>query len=118
MPRYQINDSQSQVSKKLIKKIGEFPVNDNNLIGYVRLLRIRKYTFSWEVDVEFDGEAFFRLNKKGSFHKSKILSVPNISKIKVNRILKKYLAKYVDLRLRYFGARLKWYTDIKVIKWK
>ena len=77
--------------------------------------------FRNEVDIEFKGEIFVKLNSEGRiWYGSDILTCDkyNISKIKLNRYLKKLVQKEVSFRMNYFGVDIKNYKEVNKIKWK
>ena len=98
MPRYTIEDTESKAIKKLLVKWGEFPIENQGLRGTIMIKNYRKYQYRNEVDIEFKGEIFVKLNSEGRiWYGSDILTCDkySISKIKLNRYLKKLVQKEV-----------------------
>ncbi len=118
MGRYLIQDTTSKAIKKSLKKWGEFPVDTDGLKGVITIKNYRKYQFRDEVDIEFKGEIFVRINHENrSWHGVDILTKYNISKVKLNRYLRKNALREVQMRMNYFGSRVKDYRDINKVKW-
>lgn len=116
------NDDESKRINKLIKKFPAATVYPNNerLKGSFTITRFRKYGFIHEVDIEFNGEIFARTSilDEHSWLKSDIINRKNVSKIKVNKMIKRHLLKDVRDYARYFGIDIQWITNIKKITWK
>ncbi len=118
MGRYLIQDTTSKAIKKSLKKWGEFPVNNDGMKGVITIKNYRKYQFRDEVDIEFKGEIFVRINHENrSWHSTDILTKYKISKVKLNRYLRKNALKEVQMRMNYFGSNIKDYQDINKVKW-
>jgi hypothetical protein len=121
MATYVIRDTVSNAIKKSLIKWGEFPIDNGGLKGIVKIKNYRKYQFRSEVDIEFEGEIFVKLTREGRiWYDSDILTCDkyNISKIKLNRYLRKLMLKEVGIRMNYFGVDIKDYRNINKIKWK
>jgi hypothetical protein len=118
MRRYVIQDTTSRAIKKSLTKWGELPVNTDGLRGVIFIKNYRKYQFRDEVDIEFKGEIFVKINHENrSWYGSDILTKHNISKIKLNRYLRKNALREVQMRMNYFGSNVKDYQDINKVKW-
>ena len=113
---YCIRTPHTKAIKKALIKYGTIKINNDDAIGTIAFKTVRVYNIHWEVEVEFKGKASFRVGHKKGLYDSSLLK-KNVSKIKVNRIIKRYLQKEIDMRLRYLGGRLVSYHDIKKIKW-
>ena len=117
-----INDDESKTINKLIKKFPKENVCSNNsrLRGSFTITRFRKYGLTHEVDIEFHGEIFARTCSldESSWLKSDILNQKNVSKIKVNKMIKRNLLQDVKDYARYFGINITWVENIKKITWK
>ena len=121
MATYVIKDTVSKAIKKSLIKWGEFPINNGRLRGVVTIKNYRQYMFTSEVDIEFKGELFVKLTSEGSnWCGSDILTCSdyNISKVKLNRYIRKMALKEVGIRMNYFGININDYRNIKNIKWK
>jgi hypothetical protein len=120
MGRYLIQDTTSKAIKKSLTKWGEFPVNNGGLKGVIIIKNYRKYQFRDEVDIEFKGEIFVRLtNENRCWYGTEILDEKKyrISKVKLNRYLRKNALKDIQIRMNYFGVNVKDYRDINKVKW-
>ena len=118
MGRYLIQDTTSKAIKKSLKKCGEFPVDNSGLKGVIFIKNYRKYQFRDEVDIEFKGEIFVRIsNENRSWYGTDILTKYRISKVKLNRFLRKSALKEVQIRMNYFGSNVKDYRDINKVTW-
>lgn len=117
-----IKDDESKRINKLIKKFPSATIYSNNerLRGSFTIKRFRKYGLMHEVDIEFNGEIFARTSILDEFSwlKSDIISKKNVSKIKVNKLIKRHLLMDVRDYARYFGINVQWITNIKKITWK
>ena len=72
-----------------------------------------------EIDVEFKGELFGKISvlEGKRWLSSEIYCQKNISKIKINKLIKKYLLTEVKSHAVYFGINVKWVDSIKKITW-
>jgi len=118
---YVINDDEAKAIKKLIKKFSGTDISFTNgtLRGSFKIVNFRKYYSHHEVDIEFKGEVFAKtsvLDGKRWFS-SEIYGQKNISKIKVNKLIKKHLLSEVRSNAAYFGIEIKWIENIKKITW-
>lgn len=116
MARYCIQSPEVKANKKMLSKLGVIPINNSDIIGTITITNFRKYQFSGEVDVVFKGKAKFTVNKKVDFYDSSLLKQTR-SKIKVNRVLRRYILKEVKLRMMYFDIEVKYEHYIKKFKW-
>lgn len=120
MGRYLIQDTTSKAIKKSLIKWGEFPVDNSSVRGIVTIKNYRKYQFRNEVDIEFKGEIFVRItNENRTWHSSDILTSGKyrISKVKLNRFLRKSVLKDVQIRMNYFGETIREYQNVNKVKW-
>lgn len=116
--RYCSNTNETKNIKKLISKFSSFDIDTHTVRGKVNVIGYRKYQSRDEFDIEFIGEINARVNRKPSaWFGSEIKNQKNISKIKVNRFIKKSIFNSLRSRMRYFGIEARWYSDIKKIKW-
>ena len=121
MGRYLIQSENTQAVKKSIKKWGEYPVSNDNAQGKIIINNYRKYIAHEEVDITFEGKIYARIGRtNSSWRSSEILTNENyrISKVKLNRFLRKTVFKDAAIYMSYFGVNLRIYTDIKKINWK
>jgi hypothetical protein len=118
MSRYVIQDTESSAIKKSLKKWGQFTVSTKNLDGVITIKNFRKYQFRNEVDISFTGKIFAKTGYSSAWHNSDILKTKNISKVKLNRFLRKSCLEEVKFRMNYFGIQIQNYYDITKIKWE
>lgn len=98
-------------------KFSSFDIDNDNAKGKVNVIGYRKYQFRDEFDIEFTGQIKARMNGKLEWVSSEVLKRKNISKIKVNRFIRREVFKILKPRVRYFSIDLRWYSDIKKLKW-
>ena len=104
MGKYCLQTNEVKAIKKSLKKWGQIHVD------------VRRYPLWWEADVELQGLSYFNYKKGRNFYTSDIQK-ENVSKIKVNRLLREYVFKHVSMRLKYFDADIRQTHNIKKIKW-
>jgi hypothetical protein len=117
MARYCIKSKEVSALKKMLKNFGTIKVDNGELSGTLIVKNFRKYSVGVEVDVIFDGKAYFRYNRKPEFYSSSLLE-EKVSKIKVRRILRRYLFKELQIRMKFFNLDLYSHSDIKNLTWK
>ena len=116
MGKYCLQTNEVKAIKKSLKKWGQIHVDDDKLKGVITIKNVRKYPLWWEADVELQGLSYFNYKKGRNFYTSDIQK-ENVSKIKVNRLLREYVFKHVSMRLKYFDADIQQTHNIKKIKW-
>lgn len=116
-----IIDEDSKTIKKLLKKFSKKEIISFNerLRGSFSIVGFRKYHFINEVDIEFNGEIFARHDSLAvlTWFKSDIYNQKGVSKIKVNKLIKRAIFKEVKDQAAYFGINLRYVEEIKKIKW-
>jgi hypothetical protein len=121
MRRQCINDEDSKATKKALKKFSKKDIMGFNkrLKGLFNIVGFRKYEFTSEVDVEFNGELFaiYDSSTGPTWLKSDIYNKKGISKIKVNKLIKRLIFNEVRDHVAYFGINLRFTGEIKKIKW-
>lgn len=120
MGRYLIQDTTSKAIKKSLTKWGEFSIDNGDVKGVIKIKNYRKYQFRDEVDVEFKGEIFVRItNENRSWYAKDILENTKyrVSKVKLNRYIRKSILKDIRIRMNYFGVNVKDYQNINKIQW-
>jgi len=124
MSRYVINDDMTKSVKKILKKHSKKQVSVNNefMKGTFTIKTYRKYEFREEVDILFEGEIYAKYRRPlqpltREWFKSDILRDRGVSKIKVNKLIKKYLFDEVQTYLAYFGVRIRFIEEIKKVTW-
>jgi hypothetical protein len=121
MGRQCINDEDSKVTKKALKKFSKKDIMlfNKRLRGSFTIGGFRKYEFTNEVDVEFNGELFavYDSSTGPTWLKSDIYNKKGISKVKVNKLIKRLIFNEVKDHVAYFGINLRFTGEIKKIKW-
>lgn len=122
MPQYVISTPETKSIKKIITKFSDkIPVDNKNMRGFFAIKNIRKYQFRVEVDIVFKGEIQARIGRNLDWHDNSILNQElkgyKISKIKLNRFMRKSIFHEVKNYLKYYSEELKNYSDIIKIKW-
>jgi hypothetical protein len=118
MARYIVENIETKGIKKSLPKWGEIPISTDYLNGVIKIKNYRKYNFSEEVDVVFEGKIFVRINNENrKWYGSSILKTHRISIVKLNRFLRKSCLFDVKTRMNYFGINIKFYDNIKKVKW-
>ena len=116
-----ISDDDSKAIKKSLKKFSKREIASFNdrLRGSFTIVGFRKYQFTNEVDIEFNGDLCARTNsfRHVEWFKSDIYSQSSVSKIKVNKLIKRAIFKEVRDQAAYFGVNLRYVTEIKKINW-
>lgn len=121
MSNYTINDVESNAVRKSLIKWGEIHICNQNINGVLKIKNYRKYQFRDEVDISFEGEIFVRIHNENRqwYNISTILNHKgyNISKVKLNRFLRRNSVKEIQIRMNYFGVNLGDYKNINKINW-
>jgi hypothetical protein len=116
-----ISDDDSKVIKKSLKKFSKREIASFNdrLRGSFTIVGFRKYQFINEVDIEFNGEICARHSSLAvlTWFKSDIYNQKGVSKIKVNKLIKRAIFKEVKDQAAYFGINLRYIEEIKKINW-
>ena len=107
-----ITDDDSKAIKKLVKKYSKKEINSFNdrLRGSFTIVGFRKYQFTNEVDIEFNGEICARHSSLAvlTWFKSDIYNQSSVSKIKVNKL--------VDYKNNLIHTNNDWYKKKLLIK--
>ena len=116
------NETTKNLKRAIIKFSKDVSVNTNLLRGKFTVQRYRRYIMRDEVDIIFQGEIYVTLGGKKDWYSPSILDASGknwrVSKIKVNRFIKKSIFKNVLQHLNYFDIRhLHSHYDIKKITW-
>ena len=116
-----ISDDDSKAIKKSLKKFSKREIASFNdrLRGSFTIVGFRKYQFTNEVDIEFNGEICARHSSLAvlTWFKSDIYGKKGISKIKVNKLIKRAIFNEVKDQAAYFGINLRYMTEIKKVNW-
>jgi len=111
-----------KVTKRFIKR--GFQVNGNKLSGTLKIKKIRSYPtgmswspFAYEVDIIFEGNLYANCGQGSAWLDSSVLTKEHISKIKVNKFIKKEVKDIVIDSLNLFGIQeLKYYDQFVINK--
>ena len=118
---YVINNDETKAIKKIIKKFSGDKINPTNqkLRGSFKITNFRKYPFSDEIDIEFKGEIFAKTSLFGrqEWLSSEIYSQKGVSKIKINRLIKRHILSEIKAHAVYFGINIKFTQNLKKITW-
>ena len=121
MAKYVILSEETKAIKKSIKKFSERDIASFNdrLRGSFKIVGFRRYQFHDEVDIEFNGELFAARHSLSGrqWLGSDVYNQNGISKIKVNKLIKREIFKEVKDQAAYFGINLRYVEEIKKIKW-
>ena len=116
-----IRDESTKAIKKALKKFSgnDISLTNGTLRGSFKIKNFRKYPMHHEVDIEFNGEIFAKTSvlEGKRWYSSEIYGQKNISKIKVNKLIKRYLLVEVKSHAAYFGIDVKWVESIKKVTW-
>jgi hypothetical protein len=119
MSRYVLNSENSKSIKSATKKFGKFDINNDKLKGTIHIVNYRKYSAYEEVDVVFSGEVYAKVNYKNEWLTLDTIKKlgKRISKVKLNRFMRKACIFDVACRMKYFGGDIRYYNHIKKITW-
>jgi hypothetical protein len=107
----------------LNKVMASYPFSVYDKInGSLKVKKVRKYNEGgphvYEIDIIFDGVIFARLdNKYSEWLTSEILVTHNISKVKVNKIIRRCAEYAIRKDIELFGIN-QWSFIIKKVEWK
>jgi hypothetical protein len=119
MKGYVIKTPEAKALRRVVKKYGTLEIKDNNIEGTIQITHYRQYDYQEEVDVTFVGKIYV---KYGGYyvwfdHQLYTKDFKHISKLKVNRVLRKLLINHLRPHLSIFSVQLNYAADIKTIKW-
>lgn len=117
---YVIKTPETSATKKALGMFSKnIKIENNQVKGTFSVSGYRKYNYGEELDVEFNGIIHVKLGRKPYFWYGKeVVNESNVSKIKLNRFLKKSIYKELKRHTAYFGVNLRYYSEIKKIIWK
>lgn len=122
-PRLKKNTTLDKIVKKFYSRGFQFV--DERVKGQVKIKKVRLYediiycTRQYEVDFIFEGELMAINPDNGNLEwlKSDIVNYPNVSKIKVNKVLRRKLENRVLDIMELFGVdEVKYYGMVKLKK--
>ena len=116
-----VNSDTIATKQMLFKHLKKNPVKNHSISGYFILKGFRSYNFHHEVDLEFHGLINVTFDGKKDWYDSSLLNKKtrrgfSVSKIKVNRMIRKSIFPDVKALMRYFNVELSCYNDIKKFK--
>jgi hypothetical protein len=119
MSRYVLNTPTTKATKLAAKKFGSFKIETDRIKGEIEIVNYRLYTVHQEVDVIFKGKIFAKANNNREWLDSEQIKRlgKRISKVKLNRFIRKSCIVEVQHRMNYFGADIRYYNDIKKLTW-
>ena len=120
MSRYVLTTVQSKSTKSAVKKFGSVVIKNDRLDGVVEITNYRRYSIYEEVDIQFKGKIKAKYNSMYSeWFDSSIMTnkALTVSKIKINRFIRKSSFSDVKYMMNYFDVDIKAYSYIKNLKW-
>lgn len=119
MSRYVLNTPTTKATKLAAKKFGSLKVESDRISGVIEIVNYRLYSVHQEVDIVFKGKIFARVDSKREWLDSEQIKKlgKRISKVKLNRFIRKSCIFDVQCRMNYFGADIRYYNDIKKLTW-
>ncbi len=119
MKGYVIKTPEAKALRRVVKKYGTLNIKDDTIEGTIQITHYRQYDFQEEVDVTFVGKIYV---KYGGYliwfdHQLYTKDFESISKIKLDRVLRKLLINHLRPHLSIFSVQLNYAADIKTIKW-
>jgi len=116
-----IRDESTKAIKKALKKFSgnDISLTNGTLRGSFKIKNFRKYPMHHEVDIEFKGELFAKTSvlEGKRWYSSEIYGQKNISKIKVNKLIKRHIRVATRSHAAYFAIDVKWVESIKKVIW-
>lgn len=119
MRGYVIKTPEAKALRRVVKKYGTLNIKDDNLDGTIQITHYRQYDFEEQVDVTFVGKIHVRYGGGLMWldHKRVTQDMKYISKLKLNRVLRKFFFYHLQHHLLFFGVRINYSVDIKTVKW-
>lgn len=118
MKGYVIKTEEIKAIKKAAKKFGTMTINSTMMDGLIEIKNYRKYPQVEEVDIVFKGKIKLHLPYETWVGLDYIQNnSDNISKVRLNRLLKRASFESVKTRASFFGIVLKNIHSIKTVKW-
>ena len=119
MARYIIQNDETKGVKTAFKKYGTLQIENDKVKGGVRFIGYRKYSWGEQIDVEFIGKIQARTGHRLEWMDSSIMTDKGrrVSKVKVNRFIRRNLLPDVKRHIAYFGVKIDDYSKITKIKW-
>lgn len=118
MSRYCISTPEVKKQKKILFKYNSFSIQTKDIRGKIFVNGWRKYNYYSEVDIIFQGEIHVKYNGKQLWLDSSILNRSRVSKIKCNKLIRRFAFFTTRHYLSYFSISLRSNQfTIKKVKW-
>lgn len=106
--------------RKALRKFGKFNIKTDQINGTVEISNYREYPWEEEVDIVFTGEIRVRTHFGDVWVGSKEANYNNggISKVKVNKFIRRTCINDISSLMRYFGVNIPYAFHIKKVIWK
>lgn len=117
---YNFSNEDKKVYKSLCKKyLQKIPLtNKEKVKGELKIKNIRFYPHCIKVHIVFNGVMYGRYNRLVDWRDSSLLQKPNVSKIKVNRLLRRYTTPDIRENLLKLGIRTDFFSfEIYKVEW-
>lgn len=116
---YCIKTPENRILKSfVVKYVKDIEVSSHTLQGTFSIKNIRFYKYTVEIDVLYKGKIFGRRGgDKNNWLSSDILKEDRVSKVRVNKMIRKALLSKLESRLELFDITLRHYSYIKTLKW-
>jgi hypothetical protein len=114
-----IRDNETkQLFNYIKKKHSVIKINEPESIdGELIIKSVRKYRYKYEVDVEFKGYVWGRNSYRPNLQKYGHTELPNLSKVKLYRLMRRKVLNNLKSKLSLFGIEINRPEDISRIKW-
>lgn len=114
-----IRDKETRILVDYIKrKHSVIKINEPESIkGEFIIKSVRKYKNKYEVDVDFKGYIWGRGSYRPNLQKCEYKDLPNLSKVKLYRVMRKKCLDKLKSRLSLFGIDINKTENISRIKW-
>jgi len=119
MAQYIIKSESTKATKSVLSKFAKIPVDNHSVRGIINIVGYRKYRIHEEVDIEFTGDIYAKIGPEGcKWHDASAQKKYSLSKVKLNRLIRKSVHFEVQTRMNYFDSYIRFYGDIKKVNWK
>ena len=119
MKGYVIKTPEAKALRRVVKKYGTLNIKDDNIEGTIQITHYRQYDYQEEVDVTFVGKIYVKYGVSYVWfdHQLYTKDIKRISKLKLNRVLRKFFINHLRSHLLIFSVQLNYAADIKTVKW-
>lgn len=104
-----------------LRKFSKFDIKNNQINGTVEVFNYRQYDWGEEVDIIFTGEIKVRTHFSMIWVNSEDANIEKygrISKIKLNKFIRRNCLKDISRQMKYFGINIPYIYHIKKVIWK